>query len=315
MGELFLKSKFSLSGVKTIRSVLTCAPFDIVHSFTGRALSAALFASVGIPVKHVAYRGTVGHLSRLDPSSWCTFLNPRLSKIVCVSNAVREYLISMGVPSYKTKTIYKGHSLSWYDSLVTPSRESLNIPPDAFVIGCTANMRPVKGVDLLVEALPLVPKDLNVHLLLVGEVRDERILTLAQNPAIRDRIHFTGFRRDATSLIRACNCTVMASREREGLPKAVIESMAQSIPPIVTKIGGMPELVEDALSGLVIPPKDIGALAAAMTRMARSPELVRSLGNGARRRIERFFAIEGTIDAHAHLYSELVPSLNASSTN
>ena len=303
---LRLESKVSLSGVRSVRSVVRAFRPDIIHSFTGRALSTALFAAYGTRTRHVAYRGTAGHLSRWDPSSWITFLNPRVRMIVCVSEAVRSYLLSVGVAPERTRTIYKGHACAWYASSQKPSLAPFGMPFDAFPVGYAANMRPDKGADVLLEAQRLLPATSPLHVLMIGEVRDPAVRALAQEPLIAERAHFTGYRPDAAQLLGACRVTVMPSREREGFPKAVLEGMAQGVCPVVSRVGGMPELVIHEQCGLLVPPGDAAALMQALDRLAQDRELCSRLGARAKERIEKDFTITATIAAHIELYSELM---------
>jgi glycosyltransferase involved in cell wall biosynthesis len=134
-------------------------------------------------------------------------------------------------------------------------------------------------------------------------------------PAVRDRvaaspiadhIHLLGFRKDVLNIVAACDATVLPSIKREGLPKTVIESMALGVTPIVTATGGGPELVEHGASGLVVPPGDADALAAAMLRLQSAPEENRRMGLAARQRLGTHFTLEASVEAHIRLYQTLV---------
>jgi glycosyltransferase involved in cell wall biosynthesis len=106
----------------------------------------------------------------------------------------------------------------------------------------------------------------------------------------------------------ACNVAVLPSLRREGLPKTVIEAMAYGVPTIVTDVGGSPELVQHEISGIIVPPGDADALAAAMLRLWQQPELARTLGRGGRERIERDFSNRATVARTVARYRELVPT-------
>lgn len=296
-----ISSKFDLGMSRYVRNRLITERFDVVYALTARALTTVLWATRGTEQRVVAYRGTVGHLSRLDPTSYLGFLNRRIERIICVSRAVERYLVEKGVPSSRLVTIYKGHDPSWYEGGEAVDLSTFGVPSGVPVIGCIANMRPVKGVDLLVEAFGVIAARVSAHLLLVGEVRntglDERVRVLG----LTSRVHFTGFRGDAPQIVRGCEVFVMPSRAREGLPKAVIEAMSQGVPAIVTEVGGMPELVEDEVSGLVVPPNDPRALAAALERVLGDATLRARLGSGARARIGGEFSIAHTIEATARV--------------
>jgi len=183
-----------------------------------------------------------------------TYLNPWVDRIICVSEAVRKYLLGLGLPADQLVTIYKGHDPSWYSVMLRPGRSELGIPENSFLIGFTGRMRPVKGVDVLVKSMHHLSHKLDFHLLLVGTVSDPDIRVLAEHPSIRKRIHFTGPMPNAAAIAGACDVFVMPSIAREGLPRSVIEAMAQGVPCIVSNVGGMPELVAHNESGMVVDP-------------------------------------------------------------
>ena len=300
-----IRSKFDWDTVRYLRTRLHGERFDVVYALTARALTTVLWATRGTSQRVVTYRGTVGHLSRLDPSSYLGFLNPRIDRIICVSKAVERYLLQKKVPADRLVTIYKGHDPAWYAGGGAIDLQEFGIPNGAPVVGCTANMRPVKGVDVLLRAFGGIKDRSAAHLLLIGEVRDRKLTRLGEALGIGDRVHFTGYRPDAPRIVRSCTAFVMPSRAREGLPKAVIEAMSQGVPPIVTAVGGMPELVEDGRSGLVVPPSDPRALGNAIERLMNDRELQKSLGAGARTRIAGEFSIEHTVTATARVFGGL----------
>jgi glycosyltransferase involved in cell wall biosynthesis len=301
-------SRISPSAIFKLRQLLRKHKIDLVHSLSSRALSNALMASVGLRTKHVAYRGTIGHLDRLDPSSWLSYLHPRLDRIICVSGAVRTYLLSLGMPATRPVVIYKGHNLSWYQPAARSALGQFGIPESALVIGCCANMRAVKGVDILIEAAAQALQQSNAHLLLLGEVRDPRVKALAKQFPDPSKIHLAGFRSDAAALLGACDIAVVPSREREGLPKAAIEAMAQAVPVIVSDVGGLPELVQDQKCGLVVPAGDVQALCAALVELSEDAALRTRLGQAAQARIAADFSLEQTLHQTLALYRELIPS-------
>ncbi len=204
-------------------------------------------------------------------------------------------------------TIHKGHKLEWYTE--TPANlAEFGIGADAFVIGCTANYRPRKGIDFLIEAFDALPADIPAHLLLVGRMDAAALTRRIERSPVGHRIHRAGFRTDAPRLSAACDVFCMPSTKREGLARSIIEAMAYRVPPIVTDSGGSPELVVDGVSGIVVPPRDAGAIAAAIETLYRDPERRRRMGEAARQRIGRDFRNEDTVRKTIALYRELVPS-------
>jgi len=304
--KMRIRHRLDLHAVRELRYLIESCDPDLIYAPRNSTLSVALMATRGTTCPVVGYRGTAGHLSRLDPASWLTYFHPRLSRIVCVSEAVRQYLLGKRIPAAVVHTIHKGHRVEWYDFGRRADLSGFGVPKRAFVIGFTGNIRPVKGIDVLLRSLAKLPKSLDVHALLVGEVRDKKITRMAANPRISARVHLLGYRADAAVLAGACHAFVMPSVAREGLPRAVIEAMAQRVPAIVSNVGGMPELVEDGVSGLVVPPRNPAALAKAIATLAGNRQQCRTLGQAARRRIETAFNIDTTIDKIEALFKSVI---------
>jgi glycosyltransferase involved in cell wall biosynthesis len=302
------RNRLDFRAMRGVRKILKRERPDVIYAPRNATLSVALFATVGLGVPVVAYRGTMGHIHYTDPASWLTYLHPRLAHIHCVSEAVRRHLDEdLHISTGKLSCIYKGHKLAWYASEQAPTSwsDSFGIPADAFVVVFTGNIRPVKGVDVLLDAVRDVPVDSRMHLILIGEIRDKHVQRMVEMPGIRDRVHCLGFRRDAAKLVGAADVFVMPSVEREGLPRAVIEAMAQAIPVVVSDVGGMPELVEDSESGLVVPPRDSIRLRKALLKLEHDSALRERLGLAAKQRIGTAFDIDATISAMEALFSKI----------
>ena len=300
-------AKFSLAAMRRIRRTLREGRHDILHLFNNKAIVAGVQAAWGLPVRVVTYRGQTGNISRFDPVAYLTHLSPRVDRIVCVAEAVRQGLLSEARDPGRVVTIYKGHDLSWYADVPPADLGALGIPPEAFVVTCVANNRPRKGVPVLIEAVGRLPTDSPVHVLLVGSGMDgQDIRQLIDASPQPSRLHACGHRDDVLSLVASSDASVLPAIKREGLPKTVIESMALGIPPIVTATGGSPELVESGVSGLVVPPGDAGALATALSELAADPQRAQAMGRRARERLAESFTLEGSIAAHEHLYEELL---------
>jgi glycosyltransferase involved in cell wall biosynthesis len=301
-------SKLSLEAILTVRAVLHKGRHDILHLFNNKAIASGNIAALGLPVRVVTYRGQTGNISRLDPSAYLTHLNPRVSRIVCVSNAVRDDLLERAIRDpRKPVTIYKGHDPAWYADVKPLQRAQLRVPDDAFLVGCVANNRPRKGVPVFVEALRQLQTTRDVHVVLAGYGMDPASLApLLRGHPLAARCHALGHRDDALQLVAACDVTVLPAIKREGLPKTVIESMALGVAPIVTRTGGSPELVVHGQSGLVVEPNDAAGIAAAIDELAGDPERTRAMGAMARKRIATKFRLEDSVRQHLELYQELV---------
>jgi glycosyltransferase involved in cell wall biosynthesis len=307
--DLSVRGRFDRAGTRRLREELMRGGYDILHVFSNRSLESGIVAVRGLPVRLIAYRGIVGNVSFWSPVSWLRFLNPRIDRIVCVCNAVRGYFLAMRpaflrMPPTRPVTIYKGHSLDWYTASPADLAQ-VGIPRGAFVVVCVANYRPRKGIELLVDALALLPREWPVHLLLVGRMDASSLRRRIESSPVRERIHAPGHRRDAPALVAACDAFVLPSTKREGLARSLIEAMAYGVAPIVTDCGGSPEVVIDGQCGLVVPVADAGAIARAIARYYENPILRKRLGDAARERIAKDFKIERTIERTLELYREL----------
>src|SRR5688572_6044959 len=170
--ELPLRRQFDREAVRRLRAELAAGRYDVLHLFSNKALQNGLAASRGLPVKIVAYRGIVGNVSFFSPVSWLRFLNPRIDRIVCVADAVRDYFLRMRpaflrMPAERLVTIYKGHDLDWYRA-APADLAAVGVPAGSFAIACVANYRPRKGIEVLVDALGKLPGSVEPHLLLIG---------------------------------------------------------------------------------------------------------------------------------------------------
>jgi glycosyltransferase involved in cell wall biosynthesis len=309
---LQLKHNFNKTDIATLRAELVRGRYHILHTFNSKAVTNGLRACKGLPVKVVVYRGIVGNLSFFDPMSWMRYLNPRIDRIICVCEAIRQWFLHMGpaflrMPAERPVTIYKGHKLEWY-SAETADLGQFGIPEDAFVIGCTAAYRPRKGIEYLIDALGMLPPDIPAHLLLIGRMDAQRLTRKINASGFAERIHRIGHRSDAPAVTAACDVFSLPSTKREGLARAIIEAMAYRVPPVVTDCGGSPELVVDSECGFVVPIKDARALADAFETLYRDPKLRRRMGEAARERIGTHFRNEDTVRKTIALYEELVPN-------
>jgi len=309
--DIRLPRNFDKKGIAALRDELVRGRYHIMHTFNNKAVSNGLRACKGLPTKVICYRGIVGAVGFLDPMSWMRYLNPRIDRIVCVAEAIRQYFLHMQpaflrMPAERPVTIHKGHELAWYTA--TPADlTDYGIPEGAFVVGCTANYRPRKGIDYLIDAIEALPADAQVHLVLIGYMDAEKLTARIEKSPIGDRIHRVGYVDNAPELSAACDVFCMPSTKREGLARAIIEAMAYRVPPVVTDAGGSPELVVDGVSGFVVPPRDAQGLADAIEKLYRDKDLRQRMGEAARERIATDFRNEDTVRKTIALYEELVP--------
>lgn len=302
-----LDKKISLRAIKKIRMLIKDKNIDILHLFNNIACSNGAIAAIGADVKVIAYRGQTGNISRIDPSSYLTLLHPRLNKIICVANAVTEDLQRhVWGDKNKVETVYKGHDQSWYQNQPTDI-SFLNLPKDSFVMSLVANLRPRKGLPVLMEAMALLPKDINIDLLLVGaDPKSEKIQALIKSSKKSSRIHALGYRGDAPEIAAACDVTLLPTTKREGLCRAVLEANSYGVASIVSNTGGNAELIKNNVTGIVVPPSNPRALADAILELYSNRPLCKQYGEQARQRAISKFNVQQGVDATLNIYQKLL---------
>jgi glycosyltransferase involved in cell wall biosynthesis len=302
-----IDKKLSVGAIRFIRQLIRDNGYSILHLFNSKAISNGAIAAIGLPIKVVAYRGQTGGVSRLDPFSYLNVLNPRIDKIICVSKSVENGLRRQ-LWGHKDRlvTIYKGHDISWYNNEPANLAE-LSLPDGAFLVAMTANLRPRKGLNVLMAATHFFPADLPIYVLLIGaSPGDPKTRGAIAKAAVPGRVIPLGYRDDAPQVAGACAVAVLPTTKREGLSRAVLEAMAYGRPTVVSDTGGNAELVEDGVSGYVVPPGDPELLAEAILKLFNDPQKREQFGAEARRRLESRFSAREGIEKTLQVYRELI---------
>lgn len=298
------KRKICFETIKKIRNELKTHDYDICYAFNSKTIPNAAFACIGFKVKLVVYRGTTGGLYRHDPSAYLTQLHPRVDGIVCVSEAVRKDVVQR---VWKNKqnvvTIYKGHELDWYK--VPPTeRSEFGLSENDVIAFTAAHVRPSKGISVLLEATKYIDAP-NFHLILAGSGYEPHFDEMKASP-MSDRIHYIGHRKDVPSIMCMADFQVQPSVSGEGLPRTIVEAMANGTTSVVTTTGGAPELVVDGETGFIVPAGDAKALGEAMNKLAHDKPLGASMSEAAKQRLNQSFNSRVTVEKHLAFFHRLL---------
>jgi glycosyltransferase involved in cell wall biosynthesis len=185
-------------------------------------------------------------------------------------------------------------------------RSDLGLAPETVVVVTVANLRREKGHDVLLEAARTVLQgDADVVFLAVGHgPLEDELRARSQELGLGDRFRFMGFRSDALQLMAAADLFVLPSRQ-EGLPLAFMEAMALGLPAVVTSVGGLPDVVDEGVNGVLVPPESAERLARAVSALVGDPVRRAELAEGARAAARRFDA-RVAIRRQESVYAELV---------
>lgn len=280
-----IRGKIQPRLIAQMRRLIHELNLSVIHATDSASLSNALFASILTPASVVGYRGTLSRIRRLDPTYWLGILNPRVRKIFCVSESVREHLAEYISPA-RLVVNPKGFCCQW----LATDTAAMKLPSDtrltAVFIGNARN-RPYKGLDSLIRAFHIA--DHPECSLVVAGAYDDHIPALVANGAAANRIHLLGQKPGAASLLPSADIYIQPS-VREGLPRSVKEAMATGLPIIATDIPGNTDLIEDGHSGLLVPPSSPEQMATALLKLCESATLRMELGQNAKKRLQTHFS-------------------------
>jgi len=241
-------------------------------------------------------------------------LRSLLAKAIAVQNndMLRDFFAGRSY-QHKTSMIPRGVDTEKFSPRHDGSREirqKYQIDEEAILLGCVAHLVPVKGHPTLIEA---VSKFENLHLCLAGEAMDQdyakALKTQAVDLGVSNRVHFFGNIPDIPAFLAQMDLVVLPTWNRwrkEGCPVALLEAMACAKACVATDVPGSRDIIEDGLSGLLVPAEDANALAAAIQRLAQNKDLRERMGAAARERVVSHFSIEKEVSAHQQLYLDVM---------
>jgi glycosyltransferase involved in cell wall biosynthesis len=302
-----MRSDASLLGALRIRAHLRACRPDLVHLHTGRAdwLGGLAAWQLGLPA--ITTRRMDRRVGR---SPRKRFLYRRVvRRAVAISPAVRKRLIRGGVAPETTRIIPSAVDPEALQPSAgrsaTRAREGLAEDTPCLLV--LASLVARKGIDVLLDALARLDAHAAPPVLWIAGEGPERdaLERRARGLGLAQRVRFLGRRSDAGDLLAACDIFVLPSR-LEGLGVAALEAMAAARPVVASAVGGLGEAVEHERTGLLVPPEDPEALAAALARLLEDPALCKRLGDAGPARVREGYSAERMVEAYDALYAEVL---------
>jgi glycosyltransferase involved in cell wall biosynthesis len=281
---------------------------DVVHAQKGRARTIALLAGlIGPRPPLVLNRGVSFPLTRWNRLGYTT---PRVDAIVAVCASIKRDLVASGVPEGKIAVIYSGTDVERFHPGVSGAgiRRELGLG-DGQLLVTQVGVRSWRGWRELMDAMArIAPAIDHARLLLVGAPapRIPELYDHARAQGLGGRVFVLGHRDDVPEILAASDVVVDASWAGLGLTGSLREALACGRAVVGTDLAGMPELIEDGRSGLLVPPRDPEALAQAIAKLAADPAWRAELGRAGRARVEARFSLAVKLDATEALYRRLV---------
>jgi glycosyltransferase involved in cell wall biosynthesis len=240
------------------------------------------------------------------------FSSPLVSQYVAVSDHTKHFTIRRSkTKPEKIVTIYNGVDAHEYghNPRTSPSliKSSLGINLKSKVVGTVGRLRKEKGHGYLLQAFAHIARTMkDVTLLIVGEGEDSvRLKRLTDELGLKDHVIFSGLRDDVPDLLRVMDVFVLSSLW-EGMPNALLEAMAAKKPVIATSVGGVPEVIVDGKTGLLVPPNDTQALSMALMSLLADENRRRGFGEAGYQRVVEHFSLAQTLARTERLYHEMM---------
>jgi len=302
--SLKMKTRFDFISLLKIFPYLRGKKIDILHTHLyhsnilgyfikkWKKIPIFLYTSHGLPIKKNS------PLSQVNNS----IMRKVNQRVIAVSSDIKRKLINYGkVKPEKIIVVYNGVDA---DQFIF-KRESKNI-----FVGTVANLRPVKGHQYLLRAIPIVLERIPAAKFLIvgqGPLRKD-LERLAKRLKITKNVIFTGYQKNIAEILAKLTLFILPSI-RETFPVCLLEAMAASLPVVATDVGGIPEVVKDKETGLLVPPKNPEALATAILTLLQDKERAKNMGIAGRKKIEQDFTVEMMVRRNDEIYRTLSKSI------
>jgi glycosyltransferase involved in cell wall biosynthesis len=285
---------------------------DVIHNHMYRAELVGTRAAIALGAigRRRPYVVSTIHSSRVrsaEDREQLRRLTPRMDRLIAVSQAMVRKIHDEGRDTIPVELIYNGVDLERYDHQepCCTLHEEYGMEPGSQIVGVVARLEPEKGHPTLLEAWPLVLRAVpDAYLLLVGEGSQRDALERqAAQLRVAHRVVFTGRRDDVPAVTAALDVAVLPSyREAQGL--TILEALALSRPVVASNVGGIPEVIKDGVTGLLVPPHDPAALAAAIIRFLTDHPYADTIAKAGHDMVHDRFCIELMVKAIEGIYDE-----------
>ncbi|MDY0093273.1 MAG: glycosyltransferase family 4 protein [Candidatus Vecturithrix sp.] len=292
-----------LSVLPFLRSVLLTEQPALLHANTNFSSEYAGALARLLPIS------TIGHIRDIEPlgrmGRWTIRQNTRL---IAISEAVKQYLISEHIPHQQIIRVYDGVDLRQYQ----PRQDSV-CEKSKVIIGIVGQIGERKGHRFLLQAFQSLARTYPaLKLWIVGKepthsqgYYTEQLERYIKEAHLEPYVKWWGFRSDISEILDQLDILVLPSLQ-EPFGKIVIEAMAMKKPILATAVGGVPEIVVDGQTGLLIPPQDAEALRQALERLLLNRENWNIMGLAGRKRVEQMFSLELNVQLTEQVYKNLL---------
>lgn len=300
-----MRGAIDFPAIFKLRRVMRQFRAEIVNTHSGRDTQLAGMAARSMLNRPRLVR--TRHLALPITSKFSYSVLP--DHVVTVSKFVENYLVEAGIARQKITTVSTGVDFSRYDRSTVAGnlRAELGLPADALLIGTVAILRAKKGHAEILDAVPAVLQRFpNAHFVFAGDGAQTANLTARiAAEGLGERVHLLGLRRDVTNILASLDVFVLPTHQ-EALGTAFIEAGAMGLPTVATRVDGVPEVIQDGSTGLLVPVHDGAAIAAALCKLLADPAYRQGMGAAAAEFVRRKFSREAMAEGMERLYLQLL---------
>jgi glycosyltransferase involved in cell wall biosynthesis len=308
------RTEMDLSAAWRLSRVVKRLRPDVLHAHDAHGTAmASLALSLGAPTPAPALIVSRRVDFHLRGNSFSRWKHRQVDCFIAASDAIRNMLVADGVPAERTITVHEGIDLEHV--LAAPAVDvhaAFWLPHQAPVVGNVAALVPHKGHRHLIEAAHLVVRDLPDARFLIlgdGELR-EHLERQVRDYHLEKHVLLPGFRTDVLGCIKGFDLFVMSS-VTEGLGTSLLDAMACFRAVVATRAGGIPEIVEDGRTGVLVEPRDHASMAREIVRLLKDAGMRRRMGEAGLARVVEHFTVERMVAETAAVYERVAGRLHA----
>jgi len=304
-----MRSEYNVRTILRLRRLIKQEGIALCHAHTAHAHSLAWGATarmLAVPVvvsRRVDFSVGRNYFSRLK------YQSPRVY-FIAISHGVKQVLLKGGILEERIFVVPSGIDTGKFKDEVRTRQDfckEFNLSPDTVIVGNIAHLADHKGQRYLVEAVPEVLGQCpNAVFFIVGE-GDERpaLEQLISKLDLRSKVILTGFREDVGYFLRAFDVFVLSSH-LEGLCTSLLDALLMEVPVVATRTGGVPEIIEDSVTGLLVEVRNPHALAEGILRLIREPGLCQQFVKAGRERVLARFTTQQMVRGTVAVYEQVL---------
>ncbi|RIX48480.1 MAG: glycosyltransferase family 1 protein [Rhodocyclales bacterium GT-UBC] len=300
-----MRGAIDFPAIARLRSVIKRFRADVVNTHSGRDTQLA-----GMAARTLSRRPRIvrtRHLALPITSRFTYSVLP--DHVVTVSKYVENYLVEAGVARQGITTIPTGVDFSRYDRAGVQGnlRQELGLPADSLLVGTVAILRAKKGHAEILDAVPAILQRFpHAHFVFAGDgPQTGNLKARLAAEGLGERVHLLGLRRDVTNVLASLDVFVLPTHQ-EALGTAFIEAGAMGLPAVASRVDGVPEVIIDGQTGLLVPAQDGKALVEPICRLLGDPIFRQGMGANAREFVQRKFSREVMAQGMERLYQQLL---------